>query len=440
MSWLDESSHYSRSIQITHGDILVHEKNDWSQVGGRISKSQNKFMERGLESRIKDAKIKPIDGKWQEHYKDIHYSDDLILVANTNTVPYTPFSYIPYILVSYVNEVLHMSPATEYLWMRIIGFLFFLLLIILAIRITPIGKFPLALLTLVPTTILSAVSVTSDGFNIAMSYLFFAYLASLYFKLRRGDQEITIIDLLGISIISLLMAWVKLPAFLFLILFIPLFIWAIIHRKVSKEQIVFLSLLVVVTLFMLFWWYTKVSVVNTGAYFEKNVDTFKQLEFIAQDIPRFLRLLFNTIFHYNFFVFQLAYSNGWKPEYMHIPQMAVILYFIGLLIALFIKGHASESPKHVTKKDKNLVIALESTRVFTIIMFVIAVFMLLYLQYTDIGLLQIDGVQERYFIPLYFALASIPTREFLNKNWNYLAFILGLVPVIYYISFIINQL
>lgn len=45
MSGLDETCHYSRAIELSHGDIFVCENDDLSQFGGYITTAQKEFME-----------------------------------------------------------------------------------------------------------------------------------------------------------------------------------------------------------------------------------------------------------------------------------------------------------------------------------------------------------------------------------------------------------
>ncbi|MFR3850164.1 MAG: DUF2142 domain-containing protein [Streptococcus salivarius] len=88
---------------------------------------------------------------------------------NTNTVPYTPFSYLPYVFTAYLSKIIGIKPVTEYLLMRLIGFLTYFLLFILAIKITPVGKFTLAFISTIPTVIVSWTNISADGYMVAIS-------------------------------------------------------------------------------------------------------------------------------------------------------------------------------------------------------------------------------------------------------------------------------
>ncbi|MFR3960390.1 MAG: hypothetical protein ACLTZB_07205 [Streptococcus salivarius] len=83
------------------------------------------------------------------------------------------------------------------------------------------------------------------------------------------------------------------------------------------------------------WWVLIVKNINTGAYFGRNVDTFKQLSFILSDIPSFLTLLARTLLGYNFFVYTIGYTNDLAVY--AIPKLFTYLSATALVLSVFTK-------------------------------------------------------------------------------------------------------
>ncbi len=436
MVGLDEMGHYARSIELSNGNLLSLQDGNPALAGGKISNTQYEFIEEAKQVQSGNStKYKATDKDWYHKFSSLPYTNQKRFYVNTNTVPYTPFSYLPYVFTAYLSKMIGIKPVTEYLLMRIVGFLTYFLLFILAIKITPVGKFTLAFISTIPTVIVSWTNISADGYMVAISALFFAVILRVVYSLRQG-KSITLNDVIGVSIVTILLSMGKIPIFLYLFLLLPL---ALLLRKKSKfehKAYYYLLFLFGFSFLVTVWWVLIVKNINTGAYFGRNVDTFKQLSFILSDIPSFLVLLARTLFGYNFFVYTIGYTNDLAVH--AIPKLFTYLSATALLLSIFTKYNSQDylrAPSNIYYK------VFDITKYLISVAFIISVFIILYLQFSEIGSHTIDGVQERYFIPIYFILLSIiPKRKISSKLYLSIISLLAILPAISYWLILFNQL
>lgn len=436
MVGLDEMGHYARSIELSNGDLLSLQDGNPALAGGNISSTQYEFIEEAKQVQSGNStKYKATDKDWYHKFSSLPYTNQKRFYVNTNTVPYTPFSYLPYIFTAYLSRIIGIKPVTEYLLMRLVGFLTYFLLFILAIKITPVGKFTLAFISTIPTVIVSWTNISADGYMIAISALFFAVILRVVYSLRQG-KSITLNDIIGVSIVTILLSMGKIPIFLYLFLLLPL---ALLLRKKSKfehKAYYYLLFIFAFSFLVTVWWVLIVKNINTGAYFGRNVDTFKQLSFILSDIPSFLVLLARTLFGYNFFVYTIGYTNDLAVY--AIPKLFTYLNATALLLSIFTTYNSQD----YLRASSNIYFKLFNiTKYLISVVFIISVFIILYLQFSEIGSHTIDGVQERYFIPIYFILLSIiPKRKTSSKLYLSIISVLAILPAISYWLILFNQL
>lgn len=100
-SWFDEFSHYMRAIQIANGDIKTSvDGDDMSQVGGYISVDESYFVDEMIIAQYESEEY--IGFGWWNDFSDAEYSDELQFRSATNTIPYFPIAYLPYVIAVWV--------------------------------------------------------------------------------------------------------------------------------------------------------------------------------------------------------------------------------------------------------------------------------------------------------------------------------------------------
>ena len=257
----------------------------------------------------------------------------------------------------------------------------------------------------------------------------------MVYSLKQG-KNITLNDVLAVSIVTILLSMGKIPIFLYLFLLLPLAFLLKKRSNFEHKAYFYLLLLFGLSFLVTIWWVLIVKNINTGAYFGRNVDTFKQLSFILSDIPSFLTLLVRTLLGYNFFVYTIGYTNDLAVH--AIPKLFTYLSVTALVLSVFAKYNS----QNYLKAPRNIYFKLfEISKYLISFAFIVSVFIILYLQFSEIGSHTIDGVQERYFIPIYFILLSIiPKRKISSGLYLTIISLLAILPAISYWLILFNQL
>ncbi len=429
-SWMDKQMHYFRSIQIVNGDIIVSDNGNMAMMGGQVSESQNDFFEYWRAQGI--AKEQAILRGWWNYGPEFEYSDETRFVANTKSVPYTPITYLPYSVVAWLNKSLKLPPKTEYLLMKIVGFITAFSLLIVILRLAPFGKLTMGILAMHPSTIGAMTAITADMLSTMFAWLFIIYSLRIFYKGLK-QEKINWRDLSLYGGITLVMSMMKVPTFFLLAVYIGVmaFLWS---RKVLRwsEKSILLSVLGI-SLFTSLIWILLVKDVNTGAYFGRHVSTSEQLSHIVSHPIDFIATFGRTLLSYKYVSIQIGYSNDMSYS---IPIFLRCLYFIALGLSVLvqapnIKKYLSKNPWLSYYKKGSILLYLG---IF------LTIFVILYLQFSEIGQNRIDGVQQRYFLPfLPLVLLVAPRRRFSTFLPPILITFFGMVPLLIHLTIIISQ-
>ena len=199
----DEINHFYKSYQISDGKFLSETKND--RLGGYIPKS---FVET----------TKPFLGlRWnmnsKANFKTIYHQfsiplneDDKIFIDFPNTALYSPVSYLPQAFSIFILKNLNFSPIFIFYGSRLFTLLVWIICIWFAIKITPVYKWLITLLALLPMSIFTNMSISADVVTNILAFLLIAY----FLKLAFGDKKIDLKNLLILVGLSVLLASAKL--------------------------------------------------------------------------------------------------------------------------------------------------------------------------------------------------------------------------------------
>ncbi|MBP2621865.1 DUF2142 domain-containing protein [Streptococcus panodentis] len=429
-SWMDEPFHYYRAIQISNGDIYKNDNGNMALFGGQVSETQLAFMNHFVEKGTKDT----FGFYFLSEIGGLSYSETTRFQAATNAVPYHPLVYFPYVLVAVLNKALHLSPAVEFILMRLSGLIFAFSFLILAIRMMPFSKWTVAVLALHPTLLLTNSAISADLFTNAAVILFIACLTKVTYRIAKL-RNITKLDAMQLALSILFVSLAKVPAFLILLSVLPVLYFAYKEKLFVRKIAVFLLFALTFSLLCSALLILLIKDVNTGAYFGRDVDTFKQLAYIFSDIPKFLSMYFREIFSYDYTVIQLGYAR--ETFYQKPPAIVSMLYYFAYAVSWLYQERNYESVKVSIEKFK--IIQFGKVASFLAILF--ATFLILYLQYSLVGSNIIDGVQQRYFTAYSLLLLTfIPhIRRLKMQVINWLV-ALAYFPLAVYLLYVFFQL
>ena len=343
--------------------------------------------------------------------------------------------YIPQVLGIFIGRIFTSTPLFLMYFGRLFNLLIAVVVIFFAIRITPMAKWVILLLALMPKTLFMLGSMSYDATVISCSFL----LIALYlFYAYKSKELLGWKDLGLLFVISILVALCKPPYFLigFLFLLIPV-------GKIGSwiKYLVVFSVFVISMLLAQGMWSLLGGLVKSAdavkteqATHEKSttaipaaqpavtgradaakppaadtagvaktkaaeakpqkqafeINPGKQVNYLKTHVPEFIGLLYTT----NFVRLRADMLNnfvgtmGWLDVFL--PNILVDLYLALLLIAALC---IAEEDAHIGWKKKVLLSGL-------FLIGVLAIETAMYIYSTVVGFGRLYGIQGRYFIPL----------------------------------------
>ena len=336
--------------------------------------------------------------------------------------------YLPQLLGLFTAKIFSSSPLVIGYFGRIFNLLCSILLIYLAIRITPIGKWILLLLALMPKTLFLMASLSYDSFVISLSFLTIATFLHYAFKY---DRALRLKDYGLLLFLCILLVFCKPPYFLLGALFF--FIPFLKTRPWSKYLL--LSVAVVASILLIYgiWSLTKGSGHPSGpqkteqvamqnqsgisvtdsisqAPVKPEINPQKQLGFMRSHPATYINLLYAT----NFADMRADILNnfvgtmGWLDTFL--PDNLINLYLILLIVAALCIAEVAV-PFDWRRK------------LFLFLLFiagVLAIETAMYVYASFVAQEKLFGIQGRYFIPLAPLFLLIFYNNTISRKLNYL--------------------
>lgn len=419
----DEPNHFYKAYAISKGDFggQVQDR----RLGGVVPKSIVQFF-------------KPFN-KLRYHYEERITFSDYLKVAkiplNTkieafqdfpNTAIYTPIGYVPQVITILLLRSLHLPPIVIFYLTRLIGFLFWVFIVGVAIDRIPFGKWLMAFLALLPASLAINVGITADSMTNGVSFLLIAqilYLATM-------EKDLKLMQLAGIIGLSGVLAITK-------IVYTPLFLLVILipakkfspWRKEQTAKLTFLAsgLLSILFLVIFLFHHSKDLYISykdynpefrEGQQVNEGADPPAQLNFILDKPTVFVKSMLRSyagsakasIAHY-------FGKYGWEKNYL--PAWLIgLLGFSVLGVAL--------SEKHILFgwKERLLLVAIGLSMM-------VAFTVVIYLQWSPVGAERVYNLGGRYMIPIFpLFFLVLPALFKQQKKW------IGVAQVVLMVSLI----
>jgi uncharacterized membrane protein len=318
-------------------------------------------------------------------------------MANGVAGLYPPVPYIPQAVGIDIGRIFNESPLTLAYMGRAFNLLAWLILVFLAISITPVFKWVFFLLGVMPMAMLQAASLSPDSVTNGLAFLTVAFFLRLAFA--KDKRRVTKRDIVLMFVLGVLLAFVKQPYFLLVFLFL------LIPRSKFKSKkeyyVVFAALVLIVLVIGMSW-----TMMESSAYTPPHPDVVsgKQVSFILHHPYTAAVILLRTI---------NVYKEGWLSGFVGafdwfetaLPMWIAYLFLFALI------GTA------VLDKDKD--IEIRNSKKLLMLVIAVAMFLgvvaALYLSWTPVGYFLIQGVQGRYLIPL----APLILLLFYNRAVSY---------------------
>lgn len=332
----DEPNHFMRIYHIAQGHLNGEVSVDKCFLGGYIPKdlpstfSSFSYMNFHEEKKIHEDSIiskllTPLTSKEQ------------IFGVFPNTARYAFTAYFPQAVVTYLLDKINTPPLIILYAQRIVAFLFWILIVYYAIRISPVYKEVLMFLSFLPTSLAVNSTLSADVVSNAFTFLIFA----LFLKFKFGDANITKKDGTIFFVVMLMLSWQKIVYFplCFLLLLVPKEKFGTLSRKLG-----FLSFVFVTNLALVVWWAGEINKLiyptndknfttyANGMRPECSVNPMLQTDIVLKEPITFTsNLLFASYKSYNAFGIYLT-SFGWES----ITISRGLLIILKLSVFLFI--------------------------------------------------------------------------------------------------------
>ena len=377
----DEYEHFYRSLYVSEGHIVPEKLGNLSGVYvpesvKETSDTVNEEWYTFLQNRDNKTNLTPL--------LHIPFNSKNMVFEDISRIAVITYSPVPYLVSAFaidLGKLFNLAPLVLLYIGRLANMLVWVFLTYLAIKITPVHKWVFFMLALLPMTIFEAASLSSDSFLLGISFLIIAILFKYAFDDNKKKIGIKEVYILGILLLLVGLAKSNYILLLFLIFLIP-------ARKFGSRKnriLVTGSLFVVVVAIVGIW-----NLIVNGLYAPiiPQVSISGQIAYLLGDPFRFPYLLINTFISRGLSYQFLFVGNFWLD--IPLPTWWLGFYLITIIpIALLDKSRIN-----ITRNQKLISGA-------TFILNAVTACALVYITWTPVGQNVIDGIQGRYFIPIF---------------------------------------
>ncbi len=382
----EEPQHFHRSYQCSQGTIWATRNGQTSggdmplslrRVHGlSIGAPRNENELQVSVHDIKEALALPLDPQAHD------------FVGFPVTSRYSPVCYLPSAAAIAIGRCARLTALRELYIGRAGTLTGYLLLVIAAIWLTPVQKWTMALVALMPTSIFLAASLSADALSIAVSLLAISMI--LRAALQRGIAGPR--GLCGLGAVLAALALVK-PGYVlisFLFLSVP-------AERFSSRAACWRvrAMMIGMPLALSAAWVLSIRDLNLPL--RPGVNMHAQAQWMFEHPGEYLKLLVGGLARLDVYGRAIA-TLGWGTIFLRTPLYWI--YWAALLATALLDG--GRQPRRFP-----LSLRLGSAAVHLLVMSAIAT--LTYLAWDSIGAGEIEGVQSRYLVPV-LPLLLLPFR------------------------------
>ena len=375
---IDEPTHFFRASDVSEGHIIPEKVKGGAVVtitASMLDAAQKLDLCKYPQGRIPLTNITsaffiPLNKTFKVH-------QDISIYA---IVTYPPIPYLASALGMDVGKLFNL-PVLFLLYIgRLMNLIVWLLLIYLAIKITPVHKWVMFLLALMPMTIFQGASLSADSFTIAVSFLVIAIF--LKFAFDEGKKLITNLDLVLLFGLVLMLTLSKPFYFILIFLFFLIPQYKLVNRgkMFSTFAVMFLSIVVIESL-----WYLATHTLYVPENYKTSI--LGQMSYILSNPLVFPRVMFHTLWASSYTY--LIEAVGHIRWVIFLPRWVTYSYVAVLIATAFLDKNEIK----ISRKQKFIIAGT-----FLFICFMI--FAVEYIAWTPVGKTTVGGVQGRYFVPV----------------------------------------
>ena len=386
--------------------VRVWEMSAFSFIPGQIPAQEMKYPKIFRDFSYRQRVSGIIDRDFRQEYYDasLYQSGSVSRDIDTKSV-YSPALLLPQaFFMRYFGRPAHLPAITILHVCRFASLLSYLILVWLAIRLIPFGKWILLVLAVTPMALFQASTISPDAISNGLGFLFIAGCLKLTDAKEINWRECGVLVLL---VFLLFLAKLNLvPLILLPFLLIPP------ARFTKNGTYPFLLAMTVLLFAVEIAGWNMVTSRNLAPLLANDANLTAQLRHILGAPFVFLQTITRDLITNGSVYFQ-GWINGYGYYYWTPPQLVSFFFLLSLGSAVLI-----DSAPHPDNKKFRIAFIL------TFVACYVATILSLYVTFTPVGADEVLGVQGRYFIPLvlplFLALSSIPwlrKEAILSPNW-----------------------
>lgn len=406
----DENNHFKKAYVISKGNIFPEEQD--GKAGFYLPKEMVQYIEE------QNSKAGDFEEKFE--FKDLYMKERLpagysgTQFYNFSTASQNPLGHCVQAagisvgqIFAHILDVKDPSVVYQLYFARVFNLLFYVVVIAISIKLTPILKKTFAMIALMPMALFQAATVSYDPVLIALAFFATAIIFDIAFNREVSQVRFRhLIILGGIAYVFYAVKIVYVPL-LFLLFIIPKEKWG--NKKAAIKKIGVLAI-AFAFLFLVFKVMTPhlelVTQDNSGAL------AHEQMIYVIQHPIGYLKIFFHTLNHTRQFLISTTIGTfGLIDTNLYcvfLGSYLVILPVVGI-------SEISLDSKHVRLMDRLTVFVSTCAPIF-------GMFLAMYLLWTStregfgVGASEITGVQGRYFIPVMPAIFLFFSNQILQRN------------------------
>lgn len=407
----DEDVHYLRAAAVSDGEIFC--KNGMVSVRTKYSK----FLDSMEVLRIAHNKEQKFSITNLINYTDPYELLGDKYVGRRSILCYEfPIGYIGSVTGVKIADNLGFNTKIGFYLARVFTLLLAIFIIYKAIKIIPFGKKILTSVSLFPMTLNQISTITYDAILIPSAFLYTA----LIFYLYKNKEMIKKQKIKYYLLLTLLLSIILLIKISYLPLILLLLLLTIDSEVKFLSRIKFPLYIGLSVLLLLI---VQKSAFNQTAYIQSELtNTSYQIGFVIRNPTRVLELFYNSFATYGpmYFFSTLGVLGWFDTKIGNINYLLIVI-----LSSMYI---FSEYKPSLSKKVLSLMLIISLSVLFLI-------FISLFVIFTKPGILRIDGVQGRYFIPtlpiLVMSVYGMIKNYLSLKEFkiSYLTYIIGIIAI-----------
>lgn len=405
----DENNHFKKAYVISKGNMFPEEQE--GKAGFYLPEKMVQYIEE------QNSKAGNLEEKYE--FKDIYMMErlpagyDNMKFYNFSTASQNPLGHCVQAMGIIIGQAFaHIlavdDPSVVYqlYFARFFNLLFYVAVIAISIRLTPILKKTFATIALMPMALFQAATVSYDPVLIALAFLATSLIFNIAFNEEVRQMELKHLILLGgIAYVFYAVKIVYLPL-LFLLLIVPKEKWGDKKEILKKLGVIVMTFVIIFLIFIVLT--PRLELIKDNS----SVLAHEQMLYVIRHPINYLITFFYTLIHTRQFLIATTIGTfGLIDTNLYCVFLGAYL-FILTLIGI---SEISLNDRRINLRKRLVIFVSVSAPIF-------GCFLAMYIYWTStgegfgVGASEITGVQGRYFIPVMPAIFLFFTNQILQRN------------------------